>query len=128
MKRDRTQVTTEEQLRSVLNDISFRNSVLDFKWQYEYKWCSDPDKPGWFIWVTFERPDTYSNMMGRGRGRDEFINVGTTVSGVVKTCWVLVQMNVMHELMEGFNWRHARIFNPHNSVQSLANVQAEEDE
>lgn len=127
---DKTINTTEE-LVDVLQNISFVNSVLDFKWKFECKeievlFCGDGDtKDGWLVWVSFERPDTDTGMVGRGRGRDEIIWRGTSLSGVVKTCWLLVELMVRHELMEGFRWDDARIFNPHNTVQALAEIQNE---
>lgn len=125
-------VNKDVELEAVLEDISFVHTVLDFKWKFEYKPVVMYDanhiaKDGWLLWVSFERPDTITGEVGRGRGRDEIVWVGTSVSGVVKTCWVLVELMVRHELMEGFRWCGARIFNPHNSVFSLASLQYDHD-
>lgn len=123
------EVNTSEELENVLRDVSFRNTVLDFKWRFEWQpiritSSHDPfDREGWLVWCTFERPDTESGKVSRGRGRDEIVWKGTTVSGVVKTCWLLVELLIKHELMEGFRWHNARIFNPHHSVFDLAQVQ-----
>jgi hypothetical protein len=129
-------IETTEQLLSALQRITFVNTVLDFKWQFEYRPISvrlesPPDRPGlaeegktgWLLWVSFERPDTLTGKVGRGRGRDEVVWQGTTLSGVIKTAWLLVELMVRHELMEGFRFDGARIFNPHNSVLDLARVQ-----
>jgi hypothetical protein len=125
----------EADLRDWLSRISFKNTVLDFKWKFEYKRVrvvtqgeDAPDRFGFLVWVSFERPDTITGEVGRGRGRDEIIWLGTSMSGVVKTGWVLVELMVKHELMEGFNFDCARIFNPHNSVLDLARVQELHDE
>lgn len=131
-------VKTDGELEKVLSEISFVHTVLDFKWKFEYKpvvIATDRDgnplagsqREGWLLWVSFERPDTITGAVGRGRGRDEIVWKGATVSAVVKTAWVLVELMVRHELMEGFRWRNARIFNPHNSVFALAGLQAEHD-
>lgn len=125
-------IKTDKELEKVLSEISFVHTVLDFKWKFEYKPMVMYDekhlpREGWLLWVSFERPDTITGAMGRGRGRDEIVWYGATVSGVVKTAWVLVELMVRHELMEGFRWRNARIFNPHNSVFALAGLQAEHD-
>lgn len=61
--------------------------------------------------------------MGTGRGRKEFIAAGSSESGAVKTAWLLVELVVRHELMEAFNYKGKRIFNPHNSVHALASIQ-----
>lgn len=122
-------VKTEAELTKVLSEISFKNTVLDFKWKFEFSkmYESYSNRHGWLLWVSFERPDTITGELGRGRGRDEIVWYGATVSGVVKTAWVLVELMVRHELMEGFRWRNARIFNPHNSVFALAGLQTEHD-
>ncbi len=119
-------VKTTDDLLRVLSEITFKNTVLDFKWQFEFRDVTIQDshdgQSGWLVWATFERPDSYNGEMGRGRGRDEIIWAGTTVSGVVKTAWLLVELLVRHELMEGFRWRNVRIFNPHHTVEQLASL------
>ena len=117
------QVTDRATLEQILGDVSFVNTSLDFHWRFEVAECHDPDRPGWFVNVAFDRPDTDSGVIGTGRGRAEFVARGTWESGVVKTCWLLVELVVRHELMEAFRWRGKRIFNPHNSVHALASIQ-----
>lgn len=116
-------IYTDDQLRLVLKRISFVNTVLDFKWDFEI----DRALCGWLVAVTFERPDTITGEIGRGRGRQEFIRSGTSLSGVVKTAWLLVELLIRHELMEGFRFDGVRIFNPHNSVLDLADLQRRHD-
>lgn len=115
------QIYTEQDLQDVLNDISFVNTSLDFKWQFEAAPVRSPI--GWFVNVAFERPDTITGEVGIGRGRMEYIPLGAWESSVVKTCWLLVELVVRHELMEAFHWKGKRIFNPHNSVYALASIQ-----
>jgi hypothetical protein len=110
-------------LETVLDQIKLVNTVLDFDWHFNWKEINVEGRIGWFVWVSFKRPDTETNKCGIGRGRDEIIWQGTTTSGVVKTCWLLVELVVRHELMEGFRWQGKRIFNPHNSVVDLASIQ-----
>lgn len=118
-------ITTTEELRDALSRITFVNTVLDFKWQFEYREVviAPPAKTAWLVWATFERPDTGTGQIGRGKGREEIIYVGSELSYVVKTAWVLVELLVRHELMEGFRFDDTRIFNPHNSVLDLATLQ-----
>lgn len=123
---DEPVVNTVGELRAVLDRISFRNTVLDFKWEFEIEQVelASPNELGfWFVRVSFERTDTLTGVVGRGMGRQEIIYEGSTVSSVVKTAWLLVELMVRHELMEGFRFDDARIFNPHNSVFDLAKVQ-----
>lgn len=117
------QVKTTEDLEAILRDITMENTSLDFKWRFEVAECADMRSPGWFVNAAFERPDTETGVIGIGRGRKEFVAVGTTLSGVVKTCWLVIELVIRHELMEGFRWNGVRIFNPHNSVQALASIQ-----
>lgn len=116
-------VNTPLELAATLRDISFVNTVLDFKWRFEFKEELISNKSAWLLWVSFERPDTLTGVVSRGRGRDEIIYAGATVSAVVKTAWVLVELMIRHELMEGFRWKNKRIFNPHNTVEALASIQ-----
>ena len=120
-------VNNKVELNKVLSDITFVHTVVDFKWRFEHKKTKIDGRDAWLLWVSFERPDTITGEIGRGRGRDEIVWKGTSVSGVVKTCWVLVELMVRHELMEGFRWKNARIFNPHNSVFDLAGLQIKHD-
>lgn len=124
------QVYSTDELCAVLDRISFKNTVLDFKWQFEVvqERLGKYDEGIWLVNVSFERPDTLTGVVGRGRGRQEIIREGSTVSSVVKTAWLLVELMVRHELMEGFRFDNARIFNPHNSVFDLAKVQHAHDE
>jgi hypothetical protein len=117
------QVNDRETLERVLGDISFQNTSLDFRWRFEVAECNDSGRPGWFVNVAFERPDTDTGLVGTGRGRMEFVPRGAWESGVVKTGWLLVELVVRHELMEAFRYRGKRIFNPHNSVHALASIQ-----
>lgn len=117
------QINDIETLTAILAGISFKNSSLDFKWKFEVTECRDPDSPGWFVNVAFERPDTETGQIGIGRGRKEFIAKGSWESGAVKTGWLLVELVVRHELMEAFRYLDKRIFNPHNSVHALASIQ-----
>jgi hypothetical protein len=113
------QVFTDLELKAVLQDVSMVNTSLDFNWRFETRKIDG----GWFVTVAFDRPDTETNEIGTGRGRPEFVAEGTWESGVVKTCWLLIELVVRHELMEAFRWRGKRIFNPHNSIYDLAEIQ-----
>lgn len=125
-------IINDGQLAEVLSRITFENTVLDFKWRFEWQMVFIDSvnglRKGWLVSVTFERPDTITGKTGRGKGREEVIWEGTSLSGVVKTCWLLVELMVRHELMEGFCFDHKRIFNPHNTVTDLAALQEAHNE
>lgn len=110
-------------LDKVLYEITMTNTSLDFKWKFETKICKDNPMYGWFVRVGFERPDTNTGEVGMGFGRWEFIPGNSTESAVVKTAWLLIELVVRHELMEAFRWKGKRIFNPHNSIYDLAEIQ-----
>lgn len=115
-------IQTIQQLREVLKKVTFRKSCVNLKWEWEVETVYNPDgsTKGWFVNTTFERPDTETGEVGRGAGRQEFIKTGTSDSGVVKTCWLLAELIVRHELMEAFQYDGVRIFNPHHTVEELA--------
>lgn len=117
------QVDNIKELQEILDNISMKNTSLDFQWKFEIRPCRDPDFPGWFVQVAFTRPDTETGADGLGRSRPEFVAHGAWESGVVKTGWLLIELTVRHELMEGFRYLDKRIFNPHNSVHALASIQ-----
>jgi len=96
------------------------NTALDFKWKFRFEQIADET---FLVWVEFERPDTFSNEIGIGQSRKEYIGPDIKLSGVVKTCWLLIELTIRHELMEAFKWRGKRIFNPHNTVKQLASLQ-----
>jgi hypothetical protein len=116
-------ITTLEQLQQILQNIKFANSVLDFKWEFHAEYFTQQHNYGWFVWVSFERPDCNTGEIGVGFGRKEIVWSQSTESSVVKTCWLLIELMVRHELMEGFTYKGKRIFNPHNTIQQLMSIQ-----
>lgn len=79
-------------------------------------------QPGWMVWWEFQRPDSDTGEMGWGRGRDEIIWQGTTVSGIIKTCWVAFELVVKHEMMHAFKFRKKTVFDPHATVDMLLSI------
>jgi hypothetical protein len=120
------QIGDDEALRACLDRISFQNTVVDFNWQFKFRPVTlgptdeaPREERAWLVWAEFKRPDTHTGEMGIGRGRDEIVRVGSWESGVIKTCWLLVELLVRHELMEGFRVDGLRVFDPHNSIADL---------
>lgn len=115
-------LTHDDLWHRVLNHISFRPSCVDMGWEWETTEVlanGSHEIKGWLVRVSFQRPDTDTGIMGRGYGRWELVEVGTTVSGAVKTAWLLCELIVRHELMEAFCFDGARVFDPHKSVGLL---------
>lgn len=128
-------IDSNGKLDAVLSKIEFKNTnFADWKWEFHWREFEahqfgdrfeDGSRPiqqrnGWFVWCEFERPDSDTGMRGVGKGREEIVWNGTSESGVVKTCWLLVELLVRHELMEGFRYNKVRIFDPHNTVSDLS--------
>jgi hypothetical protein len=117
------QVFTTEDVRAVLEGISFAPSCLDMGWKWEIEELrvgAEGTLKGWLVNTTFQRPDTDTGIVGTGRGRKELVGVGASESGVVKTAWLLAELIVRHELMEAFLYRGVRIFDPHHTVDELS--------
>lgn len=115
-------IQSEAQLRAVLDHITFAPSCVNMGWQWQVEELRliDGELRGWLVNTTFQRPDTNTGVLGTGTGRQELIAYGASESAVVKTCWLLAELIVRHELMEAFHYRGVRIFNPHHSVDELS--------
>ncbi len=115
-------IKTVDDLRAVLDKVTFRESCvnLDWKWEVTGVLNGDGDLLGWLVRTSFTRPDTNTGLVDRGSGRWELVKKGTTVSGVVKTCWLLAELIVRHELMEAFQYDGVKIFDPHHTVEELS--------
>lgn len=113
-------ITTRADLEAAISRIAFAPSgihlhSMDLGWEIEEL----PAPLGWRVRLTFSRPDTLTGDMGRGSGRWEMIDRGTSTSGAIKTCWLLLELLVRHELMECFLVDGLRIFDPHRTVEQL---------
>ena len=115
-------IESAEQLRAVLDQISFAPSCVNMGWQWQIEELrlQSGDLRGWLVNTTFRRPDTHTGEIGVGAGRKELVAFGASESAVVKTCWLLAELIVRHELMEAFLYQGVRIFNPHHSIAELS--------
>lgn len=115
-------IENQDQLRAVLDQISFAPSCVNMGWQWQIEELrlQSGELRGWLVNTTFRRPDTHTGEIGIGAGRKELIAFGASESAVVKTCWLLAELIVRHELMEAFLYRGVRIFDPHHSVAELS--------
>ena len=115
-------IKSEAQLRTVLDQISFAPSCVNMGWQWQIEELrlQSSELRGWLVNTTFRRPDTHTGEIGIGAGRQELITYGASESAVVKTCWLLAELIVRHELMEAFLYQGVRIFDPHHSIAELS--------
>jgi hypothetical protein len=116
-------ILTYDDLRSCLDEITFQNSELDFRWKFEFENAAISDQPCWAVHALFERPDADSGKMGWGRGRDLIVKPGASESAVFFTCYLLIKILIDHELMEGINYRGRSVLYPHTQVTSMIGLQ-----
>lgn len=137
-------IGTRAELQSVLDGITFGPSgvMLDkmaLRWEvvdliernttYFGSTNGDPfpgvekvtvQPAGWKIRFAFQRPDASTGLSATGYGRWELVTIGASEDSVVKTCWILLELLVRHELMESFLYMGAKLFDPHKTVAQLA--------
>lgn len=122
-------ILTEEDLHQALARVKFNPSCVNLDWKWDVKPVFTQERDvdfvshrllGWLVRTSFVRPDTETGEVSRGYGRWELVEVGTSLSGAVKTCWLLAKLIVEHELMEAFTVDGIRIFNPHHTVEELS--------
>ncbi len=107
---------TIDEIKRSLGNISFAPSNLDMGWKWEVKEISE----GFLIRTTFQRPDTHSGLVGTGYGRWMFIEKDADERCIIMTAWICAELIVKHELMEAFMFGHARILDPHKTLEDLA--------
>lgn len=116
-------VHTDADLFGVLDGILFRGTCnWGWKWRARELFTSLGEPAGWLLWAEFHRPEIDTPAEAVGATRQEFVAAGASESAVVKTAWVVFEMTVRHEAMEGFHYRGCRPFNPHHTVAELSAV------
>lgn len=124
--REEATVETIWQLRKVVDNVTFAKSCVNLDWKWVIWPIFDGGESGldvgWLVSTTFSRPDRDTGELQRGEGRREFIAKGTSESGVVKTCWLLAELIVRHEIMEAFHYKGMRVFDPHHTVYELGGI------
>lgn len=107
----------------ILSKINFAEySCIDMNYKFEVKEVKGQDdvEDMYLIRTSFQRKDIVTGEFGTGWGRWHTTPINTaTETSIVMTAWVCVKMIVEHELMEGFLYSNARVFNPHKSVDEL---------
>jgi hypothetical protein len=110
-------VRTIEDLRAMLTRIEIGPPLAQMNWTFECE--SLTEHAGWLVRATFDRPDANTGEIGRGTSRKEYVPPSASLSGVVRTCWLLVELTTRHEAMEAFLFDGARAFDPHRPIDSL---------
>lgn len=119
-------IETPRDIREVLNRIDFARSCIDMGWEFELlqiyarSGSSLNVEPfGTLMRASFQRPDRDTHRIARGFGRYWHLPKGITESGIVKSAYAAVRLNVEHELMEALHFDGVRIFDPHHDVDDL---------
>ena len=123
--RRETIINTRADLEAIIAKVTFDNSILNqfkFRFAFDSHYDSKGVEIGWEIYCEFYRPDINTGQMGWGRGRNEIINRGAYEGSAVKTMFVLIDLLLRHEAMEGFKYEGEQIFNPHHSVPELCAI------
>lgn len=113
-----------EEVKRILNNVSFAPTNLDMGWKWDVKSTKIYDdntilEKGYSIRTTFMRPDANTGEMERGYGRWMYVPENVSTDGLVKTAWLCAELIVKHELMEAFLYEKTRIFDPHKSLKDL---------
>jgi hypothetical protein len=124
------------EIREVLDRISLQPSCIDMGWEFEVRevFVYTPDDPdpgrypplhqcaGFEIRTSFQRPDRDTGKIARGFGRWWHVPVGVSESGLVKSMYAAIRLNVEHELLEAFHYDGVRIFDPHHTIDDLGSA------
>lgn len=104
-------------VKEILGNINFaKYSCIDMGWDFEVK-----EVEGfYFIRTSFKRKDINTGEFGTGWGRwNTAPAVGASETSIVMTAWICVDQVVRHELLEGFEYKGKKVFNPHKSIDQL---------
>jgi hypothetical protein len=104
-------------VKQILSKIKFAEySCIDMGWDFEVKKRNDL----YLIRTSFMRKDINTGEYGKGWGRWHTTPIEfATETSVVMTAWVCVKMIVEHELLEGFEYKGVKVFNPHKTLDEL---------
>lgn len=114
-------IDSSMRLQHVLNGITF-TGPLDFNWRFVFQPFEAAGRVGWLIWAEFARVDVDTDEPGIGRGREQVLWRGATVSAAVKTCWVIFEQIIRHEMMHAFRYQGRALFDPHATVAALHSI------
>ena len=105
-----------EELKEIVSDIDAEYQGTKFE-----IFVGDDEDSLW-VQVGTQRPDTYTQEMGLGKGGKAKVSDFATHDEVVKKIFGLCMAYTEHETREGFKWKGRRIFNPHVTIEALWSV------
>ena len=117
---------TTERVEKILSHLKSAPSGIrmssDKDYRFEVKEISHEDSSidGFLIRCGFWRPDTLTGEMGEGFGRWNHVPRNGSAKAVVLTAFVAIKLVVEHEMMESFEYKNVKLFNPHKHLEELA--------
>jgi len=117
---------TLDQVKTYLSNIRSAPSGIQMSSDKGYKFevvglsHENPTIDGFLIRCGFWRPDTNTGEMGEGWGRWTHVPSYSTEDSVVKSGYVAIKLVVEHEMMEAFEYKGVKVFDPHKDLKGLA--------
>lgn len=94
--------------------------ILDHVKYLDFEFHVQVERTGFVMYIEREEIDHTSGEPKRFKGRQFFVPANMTKDDLVRTCLVAVLAWQEHEVREAFSYCDAAIFDPHFSVDELA--------
>ena len=76
----------------------------------------------WYIQVECDRPDSFTDLLGVGRGGKGYLSPHMIPGEIVRKAFGLFAAYEEHECREFFTYKGKRVFGPHISIDALLEV------
>ena len=113
-------VLTFDDVQEILDNINFSKfSCIDMGWKFELT-IRKGSEDLYLFRTSFWRKDIIGGKPEWGWGRWHTTPAKyATKTSIIMTAWVCVKMIVEHELLEGFEYKEKKVFNPHKTIDEL---------
>jgi hypothetical protein len=113
----RRDVEFQQRVQSIVDDVALPEN-------YRVIFERDKKNPDgrFYLQIACQRPDTFTGVMGEGRGGKKYLTEHVSKSEVVGTLMGLYLAYVEHEARETFLYKGRRVFGPHIDVDALWEV------
>ena len=109
-----------ENLKSAPSGISM-SSENDYRFEViEVRSDGEINADGFLLRCGFIRPDTTTGEMGEGFGRWNYFPKNSSEKSVIMTAFVAIKLVVEHEMLEAFEFKGTKLFNPHKTLDELS--------
>lgn len=107
----------EAWVRAICDDLEYR--IFEARiWLIVERDKTDPEGR-LYLQVACDRPDTFTGLVGEGRGGKAYLSQHMMKDEIVQLAWGLFDAYVHHEAREGFFYCGRRIYGPHQKVDNL---------